>query len=187
MFCDLFIFAFVLNELIMARFTNLQIIRGIIVFFMVALVVSGATAFPIESELKLICSIFHIDGDSVAGMPAIFRFVYDIKEALIVTNQQYPQLAYGCDWLAFAHLVIAGMFVGPFIDPIRNKFVIYWGMFACVAILPLAFICGPIREMPFCWTLIDCSFGVFGIIPLIICMKYIKKLEAEQKEAAQEK
>ncbi|MBR2261972.1 MAG: hypothetical protein IJ916_09780 [Paludibacteraceae bacterium] len=55
-------------------------------------------------------------------------------------------------------------------------------MFACVAILPLAFICGPIRDIPFYWTLIDCSFGVFGIIPLLICLKYIKRLEQEQKE-----
>jgi hypothetical protein len=39
-------------------------------------------------------------------------------------------------------------------------------MIACVAIIPLAFICGPIRQIPFYWRLIDCSFGVFGIIPL---------------------
>ncbi len=166
----------------MNRFTNLQIIRAIIAFFMVALVVSGATAFPVESELKLLCSIFHIDEITVDGMPAISRFVYDMKEAIVETNQNHPQIAYGFDWLAFAHLVIAGIFVGPFIDPVRNKFVIYWGMFACVAILPLAFICGPIRDIPFYWTLIDCSFGVFGIIPLLICLKYIKRLEQEQKE-----
>ena len=52
-------------------------------------------------------------------------------------------------------------------------------MIACVAILPLAFICGPIRQIPFYWRLIDCSFGVFGIIPLLLCMKYIKALEKE--------
>jgi hypothetical protein len=52
-------------------------------------------------------------------------------------------------------------------------------MIACVSILPLAFICGPIRQIPFYWRLIDCSFGVFGIIPLLLCMKYIKALEKE--------
>ena len=96
-------------------------------------------------------------------------------------NQNFPQLAYGYDWLAFAHLVIALMFIGPFRDPVRNKWVIQWGMIACVAILPLAFICGPIRQIPIYWTLIDCSFGVFGIIPLLFCMKLINRLEKEQQ------
>lgn len=30
--------------------------------------------------------------------------------------------AYGMDWLAFAHLVIAAAFIRPYIDPLRNKF-----------------------------------------------------------------
>lgn len=163
----------------MIKLTNLQKVRAIIVFFMVALVVSGATAFPVESELKLLCSILNINAETAKESPAIFGFVYSIKESLTEVNQNFPQLAYGYDWLAFAHLVIALMFIGPFRDPVRNKWVIQWGMIACVAILPLAFICGPIREMPLYWTFIDCSFGVFGIIPLILCMKYIKLLEKE--------
>jgi hypothetical protein len=52
-------------------------------------------------------------------------------------------------------------------------------MIACVAIIPLAFICGSIRQIPLYWRLIDCSFGVFGIIPLYLCRKWIKELEKE--------
>ncbi|MBR5374724.1 MAG: hypothetical protein IK131_08660 [Paludibacteraceae bacterium] len=163
----------------MIKLTNLQKVRAIIVFFMVALVVSGATAFPVESELKLLCSVLNINAETIKDSPAIFGFVYSMKESITEVNLHTPQLAYGYDWLAFAHLVIALMFIGPFRDPVRNKWVIQWGMIACVAILPLAFICGPIREMPLYWTFIDCSFGVFGIIPLILCMKYIKLLEKE--------
>jgi hypothetical protein len=33
----------------------------------------------------------------------------------------YPFLAYGTDWLAFVHLVIAVAFVGPFFDPVPDK------------------------------------------------------------------
>ena len=166
----------------MAKFTNLQKVRAIIVFYMVALVGAGVTAFPVESELKLICSIFGVNADTVNDFPVIFGFVYTIKETITEMNQANPQLAYGYDWLAFAHLVIALMFIGPYRDPIRNKWVIQWGMIACVAIIPLAMICGPIRHIPFYWRLIDCSFGVFGIIPLIFCMKYINLMEKEQSE-----
>jgi Na+/melibiose symporter-like transporter len=50
-------------------------------------------------------------------------------------------------------------------------------MIACIMILPLAFIAGYIREIPAGWTLIDCLFGILGIIPLWICYQKIKKLE----------
>ncbi|MCR5497405.1 MAG: hypothetical protein K6F48_06160 [Paludibacteraceae bacterium] len=165
----------------MVKLSDLQKVRAIIAFFMVALVVSGATAFPVESELNLLCSILNINAETAKESPAIFGFVYSMKESISEMNQNSPQLAYGYDWLAFAHLVIALMFIGPFRDPVRNKWVIQWGMIACVAILPLAFICGPIRQIPIYWTLIDCSFGVFGIIPLIFCMKLINRLEKEQQ------
>jgi hypothetical protein len=81
------------------------------------------------------------------------------------TNAHYPFLAYGTDWLAFAHLVIAVAFIGPYFDPIRNKWVITFGLIACVGVIPLALIAGPIRGIPFGWRLIDCSFGVCGAIP----------------------
>ena len=47
----------------------------------------------------------------------------------------------------------------------------------CVGVIPLALICGPIRGIPFFRQLIDCSFGVFGIIPLLICRGYVKRIE----------
>lgn len=155
----------------------LKKIRGIIVFFMIALALSGITAFPIETELNTFFSVTDINSESVNDYPEIFKFLHYIKENVTETNLKAPQLAYGCDWLAFAHLVIALLFIGPYRDPVRNKWVIQWGMIACASILPLAFICGPIRQIPFYWRLIDCSFGVFGIIPLLLCMKYIKALE----------
>jgi len=85
-------------------------------------------------------------------------------------------LAYGYDWLAFAHIVIALFFIGPLKDPVKNIWVIEWGMLACVAVLPLAFIAGGVRGIPFYWKCIDCSFGIFGIIPLYLLRKWIKKL-----------
>jgi hypothetical protein len=33
--------------------------------------------------------------------------------------------------IAFAHLAIAIAFIGPYIDPVRNKWVITFGLIAC--------------------------------------------------------
>ncbi|SCW70797.1 hypothetical protein [Mucilaginibacter sp. NFR10] len=97
--------------------------------------------------------------------------------AVKTTNQNYPYLAYGTDWLAFGHLVIAMAFVGPLKNPVKNIWIIEFGMIACVMVFPLAFIAGPIRGIPVYWRFIDCCFGIFGIIPLYIVYRDIKKLE----------
>lgn len=44
--------------------------------------------------------------------------------------------------------------------------------------IPLALICGPIRGIPFGWSVIDMSFGVFGVLPLLVLRRLIKRLEA---------
>lgn len=160
---------------------TLKKIRILIVSYMVALVLAGVTAFPAETELKILCEWISGLSETLADDYAIIGWLFGVRDGLIETNAEYPYIAYGYDWLAYAHIVIAMLFIGPFIDPIRNKWVVYWGMIACVTILPLAFICGPIREIPFIWTLIDCSFGVFGIMPLMLCIKYINRLEHERE------
>ena len=94
-------------------------------------------------------------------------------------NDQFPFLFYGYDWLAFAHIVIAMAFIGPYKDPVRNKWIIEWAMLACLAVFPLALIAGPIRGIPWFHILIDCSFGIIGLIPLFITRKWIMKLETQ--------
>jgi hypothetical protein len=146
-------------------------IRAWIILFMVFLILSGITAFPLETELKLLV------GASRQAPDFLKQWLNNVYQALKLTNQKYPFMAYGTDWLAFAHLVIATVFYGPLRDPVRNIWVIQFGMIACLMIFPLAGICGPIRGIPFYWQLIDCSFGVFGFIPLSICYKQILELE----------
>ena len=149
-------------------------IRLLILFFMVALVLSGVTAFPVETELKWLLS-------HPSLVPSFAEnWLQDVYAALQETNAKYSMLAYGYDWLAFAHIVIAMMFIGPLRDPIKNIWVIEWGMLSCIAVIPLAFIAGPIRQIPMFHILIDCSFGIIGIFPLWICRKWIKQLEADR-------
>ena len=154
-----------------ARARLLKKIRLTIIFFMIALILSGITAFPLEAELHWLLQYRN-------RMPEqLGIFINTVYEALHDTNLRYPMLAYGYDWLAFAHIVIAMFFIGPVKDPVKNIWVIEWGMLACVAVIPLAFIAGPVRGIPFYWKCIDCSFGVLGIIPLYIVWKWIKQLK----------
>jgi hypothetical protein len=142
--------------------------------FIAGLVLSGVTAFPLETELRLLAR--WTGTDSIFG-----DWFVRVRDALIDTNQKYPFLAYGTDWLAFAHLVIAVAFIGPLKDPVKNIWVIQFGMIACAMVIPLALIAGPIRGIPFGWRLIDCSFGIFGIIPLWLCYREIRLLEKTEK------
>ncbi|HEX7846638.1 MAG TPA: hypothetical protein VF476_12625 [Chitinophagaceae bacterium] len=145
-------------------------IKAWIIFFMIALFLSGLTAIPLETGLAFLSKFFPI------GSP-IGDWLDKVYMALHNTNSQYPFLAYGYDWLAFAHFVLALLFIGPLKDPVRNKWVIEFGMIACVLIIPFALIAGHFREIPFWWRLIDCSFGVIGLIPLNTCLKKINQLE----------
>ena len=156
-------------------------IRAWLVFFIVALVASGLTAFPLETELRIASDILHAT-PLPDLMPAFVDWIDRVRDALIATNDEYPFLAYGTDWLAFAHLVIAVAFIGPLRDPVRNVWVIQFGMIACVGVIPLALIAGSVREIPLGWQLIDMSFGVIGIIPLLIVYRLIRRLEARQSE-----
>ena len=146
-------------------------IRRWLIFFIVGLILSGLTAFPLESELGWLCNNW-ADKNS-----ALYHWIKKCHLAIRDTNSKYPFLAYGYDWLAFAHIVIATAFIGPLNDPIRNIWIIQWGRIACVMVIPLAFIAGEIRGIPIGWRLIDCSFGVAGIIPLTICYNKITLLE----------
>src|ERR1700739_2346299 len=89
-------------------------IKRWLIFLITGLILSGATAFPIESELTIAMNNI--------GMfsPKMQHWLTAIYTAVKTTNAQYPYLSYGTDWLAFAHIVIAIAFIGPLRDPVRN-------------------------------------------------------------------
>jgi len=142
-----------------------------IIVFIIGLVLSGVTAFPIEAELAYLANV-------TVFPDFMHHWIAQVYLAVKTTNQNYPYLSYGTDWLAFGHLVIATAFIGPLRNPVKNIWIIQFGMIACVMVFPLAFIAGPIRGIPIYWRCIDCCFGIFGFIPLYICYRDIKKIEA---------
>jgi len=152
-------------------------IRLLLILFIIGLTVSGLTAFPLEWEVGLLHRW-------VAGPGALAGWIDRVYEGLRVSYGLYPFLAYGTDWLAFAHLVIAVAFIGPLRDPVRNIWTIEFGMIACLLIFPLALIMGPLRGIPIFWQVIDCSFGAAGLCVLWPVRGMVKGLEEELKGEA---
>ena len=146
--------------------------------FMLGVALSGITAFPLTWELKLLAQI-------TAQLPfeSLHEWIVRVRDALVETDARHPFLAYGFDWLAFAHLMIAAAYIGPYREPVRNRFLLEWGMFCCVATWPVAFICGPIRGIPFGWILVDCAFGIVAFPVLWTLWKWSKQLETGAQTA----
>ena len=158
---------------------TLRAIRLWLWVFIVGLVLSGVTAFPLEWELGLLNQWFGKGTATESAFPALSEWIGKVHGGLVDTYAKYPFIAYGTDWLAFAHLVLAILFIGPYRDPVKNIWVIQFGMIACVLVIPLAIVCGHFRGIPIFWRLIDCSFGVFGIVPLWVVWKKIQFLQED--------
>jgi hypothetical protein len=160
-------------------------VRVWLVVFVTGLVLSGVTAFPLESETRLLLRLLRADwSPAPEHLPGLVEWIDRVHRGITQTNQAYPFMAYGTDWLAFAHLVIAVAFWGPLRDPVRNIWVVHFGMICCVGVVPLALIAGSIRQIPWGWQLVDISFGVFGVLPLVFAERGIRTLAARTSRPA---
>ena len=160
------------------RASILHKLRLLLGLFTTALILSGLTAFPLKSEMEHVVAIRGLEHVAPAEAGNGFdRWILTVRDGLRESYARYPWLAYGTDWLAFAHLVIAVFFIGAFIDPVRNVWILQAGIIACVLVVPLALIGGAVRQIPIGWRLIDCSFGVFGVIPLLYSLRLTRSLE----------
>lgn len=141
------------------------------------LAVAGLTAIPLETELDWIARQLGVASPSQIPASGLAMWISHVNQALHATNAQYPFLAYGYDWLAFGHIVIAIAFIGALRDPVRNRWLFDFGLIACVLIIPWALGFGAVRGIPLGWRFIDCSFGVGGLIPLWIARRDVQELE----------
>jgi hypothetical protein len=156
-------------------------VRRLLLLFIAGLVLSGLTAFPLVTELRWLTGALGAGpGTRPQEVTGVLLWLVTVPDAQIATNAPYPILAYGTDWLAFGHFVIAIAFIGPLRDPIRNRWIYLFGMIACVLVIPYALVMGGIRGIPFGWRLVDCSFGVFGFIPLWFCYRWTGELEKQK-------
>ena len=150
---------------------------------MVGLVISGATAIPIPTELESGVRLF---GEDLHGGGAIpewaAAWLRTVRDGIRDTAAHAPFMFYGTDWLAFGHFAIALAFVGALRDPVRNRWLYRFGMLACAAVPVWAFAFGPIRGIPLWWRFIDATFGIVGFVPMWLCDRWVGRLEAEETD-----
>ena len=139
--------------------------------FMIGLFLSGLTCFPVELEVSLGNTLF--EAWSITPPP----FIQTVTTGITETLANHKFLFYGLDWLGFAHILFAILFYGVYKDPVRNIWVTQFGLMACCAIFPLAFIMGPLRGIPFWWQLVDSSFGIIGLLVMVPVYKMTLKLQ----------
>src|SRR5689334_19740879 len=110
--------------------TILKRVKWLTWLFIVGLFLSGATAIPLQTELDTVAKFF---GANDAAHASGFGFwILKVRDALNDIYGRYPFMAYGTDWLAFGHFVIAIAFVGALREPVRNRWLYLFGMIACV-------------------------------------------------------
>src|SRR5579862_6847563 len=138
----------------MNREQKLQWTKRLTWLFIVGLFISGATAIPLSHELDLAVKLLGApDVSQVASGTGLKFWIWKVREGLDTTYPVFPFFAYGTDWLAFGHFVIAIVFIGALRDPVRNRWLYQFGLIACVLVIPYAIIFGALRGIPFYWRL----------------------------------
>ncbi|MEO6168592.1 MAG: hypothetical protein ABIO46_13020 [Chitinophagales bacterium] len=135
------------------------------------LIVSGLSAIPLQTELNFVLQ-FRED------LPTFLVDWFDkVHLAISETSEKYPLVLYGYDWLGFAHVLIALAFIGPLLDPVKNQWVVIWGMIASALTIVMALVAERFRDIPFFWSLVDAAIGVGAFLILWICNIWINQLK----------
>jgi hypothetical protein len=154
---------------------TLQKVKLLILVFIISLVGVGISVFPITTILDVLNPYL----SSNYPESTLTHFLLSITNALNYNNQHYPFMLYTLDWLAYAHIMIALVFIGPLREPVKNIWVIEFGILACLLTLPAIFVFGYKSQIPLWWSCIDCSFGLIGALLLIYTKQLVKKLDSE--------
>jgi hypothetical protein len=146
-------------------------IKTVIIITIIGLLLNGISAVPLQTELKMLLS----NPDS---LPSFLRdwWIY-VQKGVQDTTRNYRFMRYGFDWLAFAHLLIAIAFFGPLKDPIKNEWVVRWGMIASALSVVMALGWEQRRAIPFWWSCIDASIALAAFLILLLCNNWIQQLK----------
>ena len=150
--------------------------KAALVLFSVALVLSGVTAIFPREGLRLLYPLYAPESGLHRVWPSMAQWLDLVHQALEDTYASYPFLAYGYDWLAFGHFIIAIPFLMALRDPLRHSWVVAYGIGACLAVLPFALVFGAIRGIPVFWRIVDTTFGIGGLIVLLILRRRLRRL-----------
>jgi len=157
---------------------TLKKIRIYLILFLLALLFSLHTVVLVEIETELLAKYVGHDTFMEELCPSISAWIEHLNLAVSETYSSYPVFAYCMDWLSYAFVVLAIFLLGAIKDPVKNVWIVQVFMVACCLGFILPFIVGPIRDIPIFWRSIDSSFGLIGLLFLLLPYRLIRKLEA---------
>ena len=151
-----------------------QKIKAAVIITILGLLLNGISAVPLLTELKILLS-------KPNALPQFLRdwWTY-VNTGVKETTNKYEFMRYGFDWLAFAHLLIAIAFLGVLKDPIKNEWLVKWGMIASALSVVMALGWERVRSIPLWWSFIDASIAIVSFIILWLCNKWIQELKRIQ-------
>jgi hypothetical protein len=152
-------------------------VRFWLIFFSIALIISGVTAIFAREGLRLLSPLFAQGSTMQTFWPTMAEWLSLVYQSIEDTYDKYPFLAYGYDWLAFGHFIIAIPFLMAVGDPRRYSWVITYGIIACLSVIPFALVFGAIRDIPLFWRVVDTLFGIGGLFVLLVLRKQLKALD----------
>src|SRR5436190_2096707 len=146
-------------------------IKAAIIITILGLLLNGISSLPLRTELNILLSYS-------SHLP---QFLVDwwtyVNQGVLETSEKYNFMRYGFDWLAFAHLTIAIAFLGPLRDPIKNQWVVKWGMIVSALGIVMAFGWERLRDIPLWWSFVDAGISYFAFLILWLCNRWIEKLK----------
>lgn len=146
-------------------------IKIAIIITIIGLLLNGVSAVPLRSELKILLSNPDV-------LPQFLRdwWAY-VNTGVNETTNKYNFMRYGFDWLGFAHLLIAIAFIGPLKDPVKNEWVVRWGMIASALSVVMAIGFERLRSIPLWWSFVDALIAIVAFVILWLCNKWIQELK----------
>jgi len=146
-------------------------IKAGIIITIIGLLVNGISSVPLRTELEIL----------LRYPDRLPQFLLDwwtyVQQGVLETSDKYSFMRYGFDWLAFAHVMIAIAFIGPLRDPIKNQWVVQWGMIVAALGILMAFGWERIRDIPVWWSIVDAGISYMAFVVLWLCNKWIGKLK----------
>lgn len=159
----------------------LRRIRVLLGLFAAGLVLCGIVIFPLKWQIDTVAALFGPGTLTDRLFPPMAQWIAQLQTGIAAIADNHPYLFYCTDWVGFAMIAIALAFIGPIKDPIRNIWVIRYGILVCLLTFPMVVISGIVRGFPLFWLPIDCAFGAAGLLLLCPAIHYTKRLETVRR------
>lgn len=146
-----------------------------LLLFVLGLGVSLQMVWLVVPEIQWLNGTFGAGTAWSDAYPMLGDWLAVLETSILETYRTYPVIVYCMDYLVFAHIVLIIALLGAVRDPVKNVWVIQFGMIGCGLMIPFTFGMGYLRGIPWFWLCLDSMFVWLGFIVLMMAYRGIKK------------